>query len=487
MHYFINNNNEIVCKIDDNEFIIPFNNPGCIGPLGPSIENITMTFSNDINAEMSTNQIARFGKIVTSTGSTGSVGYTGNVGCTGVDGANGPVGPITMYNGTGIYSLNEFTTGEYADAINNLRQPSFYTPIVFGTSNFGHHDKIYIGNEVPTQGTWSILIGSSVDTMIHIGTGIHVSDESISFGDEPITQQTNSIKFGSTCSQDVESISFGGSKIQQNNAISFGSNSVEQTDFSISIGHNCGDNISIGYNSGYTGINNISLGKNSSFINQSDNAISIGDYAGYKNQNTCSIAVGTNAGYCGQGAYSIAIGQQAGEYTQGDSCIAIGVNSGQTNQSLNSISIGKSSGVDITNNSILIGHNTVQTDISSDCVFTIPNLLNVTSGSALTYDTTTGKVEPSSVSSKRFKKCICELPRDYTDNLKHVKPVEFNHINSNVKTIGVLAENLAEYYPELVQFDDNGEPYSVSYSLLNVLILAEYKNLIHKLEINNVY
>lgn len=486
MHYFINANCEIVYTVEGDEIIIPFINSKCTGPTGPSIENIIMNSANDIDAYMSNNQITRFGKIVLSTGSTGSEGYTGCDGYTGAEGVTGPVGSIIRYTGTGI-------DDEFVNIVNNLRQPSFYNMTLFGTSNFGNDDKIYIGNEmVVTQSTGSILIGSSLDTMIHIGTGICVSNEFISFGDEPFAQQPNSISFGSTCNQNDASISFGYSlntRIQNTNSISFGDNLVEQNDFSITLGYNCGNNISVGYNSGSTGnsVNNISFGKNSSIVNQADNSISIGEYAGHSNQSINSIAIGTFSGYCGQGQCSISIGSYSGKDMQGDSCIAIGANSGQTNQSVNSISIGKSSGVDITNNSIIIGYNTVQTDVSNDCVFTIPNLLNVTSGCGLNYDTTTGKIEPSSLSSKRFKKNIEKLQSDYTSNLKHIKPVVFNHVGSSFKTIGVLAENLAEYYPELVHFDDNGEPYSVDYSLLNVLILAEYKNLIHKLEINNVY
>jgi hypothetical protein len=197
------------------------------------------------------------------------------------------------------------------------------------------------------------------------------------------------------------------------------------------------------------------------------------------NQNSNSIAIGPNSGKISQGISSIAIGSNSGENNQGNDCIAIGSNAALNYQSPNSISIGTTSGINILNNSIMIGYNTIHVESAENSFYTIPNLLNVTSGISLIYDTTTGGIEPQ-VSSKRFKNNIKKISSEYSSNLKYLTPVEFTYEN-NVKNIGLIAEEVEKYYPELVQYDDKNKPYSVSYSLLNVLILLEYKNIIDKL------
>jgi hypothetical protein len=53
----------------------------------------------------------------------------------------------------------------------------------------------------------------------------------------------------------------------------------------------------------------------------------------------------------------------------------------------------------------------------------------------------------------------------------NLEPVSYNFANSNIESIGLIAEQVYQYYPELVHLDSNGLPYSVNYELLSVLLL----------------
>ena len=47
----------------------------------------------------------------------------------------------------------------------------------------------------------------------------------------------------------------------------------------------------------------------------------------------------------------------------------------------------------------------------------------------------------------------------------------------DVQDIGLIAEEVNEIYPELVNYDKEGKPYSVKYNGLSVVLLDEVKKL----------
>ena len=81
-------------------------------------------------------------------------------------------------------------------------------------------------------------------------------------------------------------------------------------------------------------------------------------------------------------------------------------------------------------------------------------------------------------SSKRFKENI-----DYKDNtywhdkLMGIKPCTFNYKNKDGERIGVIAEDLYETFPELVQKDSDGLVSSVSYVDMIVPLVSEVQRL----------
>ena len=94
-------------------------------------------------------------------------------------------------------------------------------------------------------------------------------------------------------------------------------------------------------------------------------------------------------------------------------------------------------------------------------------------------------------SSERYKKNIVDAALDST-KLYDLRPVEYeNNENTNDEGkpgFGLIAEEVHELFPELVIYDEEGRPDSLSYDRLSVVLLMEIKKLkeeIEKLKENN--
>ena len=79
------------------------------------------------------------------------------------------------------------------------------------------------------------------------------------------------------------------------------------------------------------------------------------------------------------------------------------------------------------------------------------------------------------VSSRRFKERVRDIG-DATDGLMRLRPVTFYYNGdeqgaSRRLQYGLIAEEVAEVYPELVQYSADGEPLSVRYHLLSTMLL----------------
>jgi len=80
-------------------------------------------------------------------------------------------------------------------------------------------------------------------------------------------------------------------------------------------------------------------------------------------------------------------------------------------------------------------------------------------------------------SSARYKENIRELEVD-TSKLYNLKPSTFNNKKTPEKIdFGLIAEEVEEFVPELVSYNEDGQVESVKYSLLSVLLLQELKKL----------
>ena len=87
-------------------------------------------------------------------------------------------------------------------------------------------------------------------------------------------------------------------------------------------------------------------------------------------------------------------------------------------------------------------------------------------------------------SSIRFKENIVDL-EPVGDKVSQLRPVRYNKIGTDVQEIGLIAEEVAELFPEVVHYNEDGEAESLNYTRLSVLLLQTVKELsdrIQKLE-----
>jgi hypothetical protein len=80
-------------------------------------------------------------------------------------------------------------------------------------------------------------------------------------------------------------------------------------------------------------------------------------------------------------------------------------------------------------------------------------------------------------SSRRFKKDIHDMG-GVTDKLMRLRPVTFRYKEAgeggaHPVQYGLIAEEVAKVYPNLVQYDKSGRPFTIYYHLLTPMLLNE--------------
>ncbi len=190
-----------------------------------------------------------------------------------------------------------------------------------------------------------------------------------------------------------------------------------------------------------------------------------GAYALYDNtEGIANVALGIRAlSNNSTGSRNIALGQDAGiSLTVGSDNIAIGNNSvaGESG----TIRIGTSGSHTRAFIAGIRGVTTVNADA-------IPVLVD-----------SAGQLGTVS-SSRRFKKDIADMG-DATERLLELRPVMFRYeqeqqVSSGEVPLkyGLIAEEVAEIFPDLVVYDEEGLPFTVKYHLLSSMLLNELKKL----------
>lgn len=87
-------------------------------------------------------------------------------------------------------------------------------------------------------------------------------------------------------------------------------------------------------------------------------------------------------------------------------------------------------------------------------------------------------------SSLRYKENIINL-ESITEKVDKLRPVRYNKIGNTTTEIGLIAEEVAEVFPEFVNYNADGEVESLNYTRLSVVLLQTVKELsdkINKLE-----
>jgi hypothetical protein len=114
--------------------------------------------------------------------------------------------------------------------------------------------------------------------------------------------------------------------------------------------------------------------------------------------------------------------------------------------------------------------------VSTDVVF---EALNVTFQNDITVQ---GHINETS--SLRYKENVINL-ETVTEKVNKLRPVRYNKIGNAEQEIGLIAEEVSELFPEFVNYNEAGQPDSLNYTRLSVVLLQTIKELsdkINKLE-----
>ena len=238
------------------------------------------------------------------------------------------------------------------------------------------------------------------------------------------------------------------------------------------------NNTAAGYSALYnnkTGSNNVGTGVYALMSNKSGSYNNAFGYdALFANTNgTKNVAVGGSALYRSTiGNYNEAVGSQAlyGN-TTGSSNIGIGYQAGYYPQTgSNNIEIG-AAGATTDNATIRIGTQGTQ---KATYVAGISGV-NVTGGTAVVVNS---KGELGVVSSSRRYKDDIRSMGNASSRLLSLRPVTFRYKQADAKgqkpeQYGLIAEEVAKVMPELVVYNETGQPETVAYQALAPLLLNE--------------
>jgi hypothetical protein len=84
-------------------------------------------------------------------------------------------------------------------------------------------------------------------------------------------------------------------------------------------------------------------------------------------------------------------------------------------------------------------------------------------------------------SSLKLKENV-ETSEGNLEKVVNLRPVTYNKIGSETTELGLIAEEVAEVYPEFVQYDENGEPIGVHYSRLTAALIGAVKELTNQVQ-----
>jgi hypothetical protein len=222
-----------------------------------------------------------------------------------------------------------------------------------------------------------------------------------------------------------------------------------------------------GRNSSGSGSNNTYIGMDAGLSSAGDfaeNNTLVGASAGANNQTGGhNVFLGTSAGYQNiLGSVNTFLGQSAGYYnTSGNNNIYIG-------------NLGPQSGTE--SSTIRIGGDTGQGYGTQTAAFVAGIYGTASSSGILVYVNSTGQLG-TQTSSLRFKEQVRDMG-DTTDALMRLRPVTFFYkpeYSNGERTLqyGLIAEEVAQVYPELVAYDNDGQPYTVRYQYLSTMLLNE--------------
>jgi hypothetical protein len=255
------------------------------------------------------------------------------------------------------------------------------------------------------------------------------------------------------------------------------------------------DNTFIGFEAGGNttgGDFNTMLGWRAGWFNVSGSANTFFGYmAGYDNTGSENSFFGTNAGESNSvGVDNAFFGYNAGsQSTQGSSNAFFGEYAGgQTSTGGGNTFLGQAAGdanttgndnIYINNSGPAGGNESFAIRIGAEGIQSsafIAGIYGTINNGVPVYVNSSGQLG-TSPSSVRFKEQIADMG-DSTSALMKLRPVTFLYkpeYDKSERTLqyGLIAEEVAKVYPELVAYDNAGQPYSVRYQYLSTMLLNE--------------
>ncbi len=233
-----------------------------------------------------------------------------------------------------------------------------------------------------------------------------------------------------------------------------------------------------------TGFNSTAIGSSALFSNTTGANNTASGYAALRFNTTGSGNTASGYGalfYNTTGWRNTAVGVGAlNANATGQDNIGLGVNAGSNlTTGSNNIAIGNL-GVAGESSTIRIGTSGTQTRAF------IAGIRGVTTGGggALSVLIDANGQLGTVSSSRRFKKDIVDMGAA-TDNLLELRPVRFRYRQEQTMPdgsevpmeYGLIAEEVAEVFPDLVVYDEEGDPFTVKYHILSSMLLNELKKL----------
>jgi len=250
-------------------------------------------------------------------------------------------------------------------------------------------------------------------------------------------------------------------------------------------------NLDVGMGVGQSGSFNTLLGWEAGRINSGSFNVFIGPESGWLSPGGLNnIGIGYQAGLTVAGNGNVMLGGgTGGQVTSGSDNTFLGNNAGPfTSTGSNNVYIGNGAGAGETshagNNNILISNagtsydtNTIRIgDPSFQSAAYIAGIYGVNIGGLPVQINASGQLGAPS-SSSRFKEQVRDMGES-TSALMKLRPVTFLYkpeYASGERTLqyGLIAEEVAKVYPELVAYDKDGQPYSVRYQYITTMLLNE--------------
>ena len=117
---------------------------------------------------------------------------------------------------------------------------------------------------------------------------------------------------------------------------------------------------------------------------------------------------------------------------------------------------------------------------NSDGTSTTTLLINSSGNTTIYANLTVGGTITES-SSFKLKENV-ETSEGNLEKVVNLRPVTYNKIGSQTTELGLIAEEVAEVYPEFVQYDENGDPVGVHYSRLTAALIGAVKELTNQVQ-----